>query len=318
MKKIFLIHIILVLTAFTMSSLFAQQESQYTQFMNNRLYYNPGYAGNNNLISFTGMFRRQWVGFDGAPQSTLVSASVPLMGERIGLGLLASVHELGVSRKWNISMAYSYNLKIDEKSNLRLGIHGTMKRLILDFAKSDVLIRDQDDESVLSGNRSSDYYGNFGFGLYYQYDDLYVGFSIPNAVQNNINLADGITLDKFAQEARHYYIMAGSSFDINPTLKVQPNVLFKYVQNAPVDLDLNLTMVYDKRIHAGLSYRAGGDSGAESIDLLVGYQLEQLMLMLSYDIGMSSLGRESSGSIEFGARYDLIKKDAKPEKPEDL
>jgi len=290
-------------------SVTGQQESQYTQFMNNKLYYNPGFAGATESTSFTALYRRQWIGFDGAPESKLLSANIPLIGDRVGLGLLASVHELGVTRNWYLNMSYSYNIKIDERSSLRIGVHGTMRRLILDFSKQDLVIRERTDESILQGNRSGDYYGNFGFGLYYQYDKFYAGFSIPNAIENNIDLADGIDLDKFAKESRHYYFMTGMTFTATHKIDIQPNLLFKYVKNAPFDVEVNFSVIYDQRITGGLSYRAGGDnSGGESIDLLVAYKIQQFTLGVSYDFGISEIGKETSGSFEIMGRFDLPKK----------
>ena len=40
----------------------AQQEPQFSQYMFNRLSYNPGYAGSNGAICFTGFYRSQWMG----------------------------------------------------------------------------------------------------------------------------------------------------------------------------------------------------------------------------------------------------------------
>ena len=45
----------------------AQQDHQYTQFMYNKLLINPGYAGARGVPSVTGIYRNQWLGFDGAP-----------------------------------------------------------------------------------------------------------------------------------------------------------------------------------------------------------------------------------------------------------
>lgn len=167
MKYILSIRNVFILGLMVFSqSLMSQQESQYTQFMNNKLYFNPAFAGDEGTTSITALYRRQWIGFDGAPESKLLSASLPLKGKRVGLGVLASVHELGVTKNWYISLAYSYNLKLNEHSNLRLGIHGTMRRLLLDFSKQNLVIQDRTDQSILAGSNSADSYGNVGAGAY--------------------------------------------------------------------------------------------------------------------------------------------------------
>ena len=310
MKSIFSIqNIIIAGLIFCSQTLIGQQESQYTQFMNNKLYYNPAFAGNNGTTSITALFRRQWIGFDGAPESKLISASLPLIDNRVGLGIQASVHELGVTKNWYLSMAYSYNLKINDDSNLRLGIHGTMRRLLLDFSKQSLIIQDRTDGSILAGSTSADYYGNIGGGAYYNNKQFYASFSIPNLLENNLSLTNGLDLEQSASEARHYYLMTGMTFVANPKISIQPNILFKYVKNAPFDVDLNLSVIYDQRITGGISYRAGGDrSGGESIDFLLAYKMEQFTVGVSYDFAISEIGRETSGSFEVVARFDLPKK----------
>ena len=41
----------------------AQQEPQFSQYMFNRMSYNPGYAGSSGSICATAMYRNQWMGF---------------------------------------------------------------------------------------------------------------------------------------------------------------------------------------------------------------------------------------------------------------
>ncbi len=51
---------------------FAQQESQYTNFMHNYLSLNPAYAGAREVPSFTALYRNQWLGFEGCKLKRLV------------------------------------------------------------------------------------------------------------------------------------------------------------------------------------------------------------------------------------------------------
>ena len=75
----------------------AQQEAQFTQFMYNQLYLNPGYAGARNATSLLAIYRNQWLGFEGAPETKLVSFNTPLLNNRIGLGVTISNHTQGIT-----------------------------------------------------------------------------------------------------------------------------------------------------------------------------------------------------------------------------
>ena len=48
---------------------FAQQDAQYTQYMFNTMSVNPAYAGSRGQLSIAGLYRSQWVGLNGAPES---------------------------------------------------------------------------------------------------------------------------------------------------------------------------------------------------------------------------------------------------------
>ena len=48
------------LTMLFCTEIFAQQESQYTQYMYNTMLFNPAYTGSREVGSLFGMFRTQW------------------------------------------------------------------------------------------------------------------------------------------------------------------------------------------------------------------------------------------------------------------
>ena len=57
---------------------FGQQEIQFTQFMNNKLYYNPGVAGSSGAICINAVHRTQWAGFENAPSTQNINAEIVL------------------------------------------------------------------------------------------------------------------------------------------------------------------------------------------------------------------------------------------------
>ena len=61
--------LLIVTLVFTIDTSFAQQDPQYTQYMYNTMSVNPAYAGQREVLSITGLYRTQWVGIDGAPDT---------------------------------------------------------------------------------------------------------------------------------------------------------------------------------------------------------------------------------------------------------
>lgn len=284
----------------------AQQEGQITQFMYNQLSVNPAYAGSRGIPSLMAIYRGQWLGFKGAPKNLQASFNAPLFADRVGFGLTISNLSLGVTNSWEVAMAYSYHIPLSETNSLRFGMQGSMRNLSIDFLDPSVIIRQDDDPSILEDN-TSQFKGNFGAGVYFTAKQFYTGISVPHIYPTEIGFNSDLDLPLIAKESAHVYFIMGTLFPINSTVDFKPSMLLKYVKNAPIDFDINLSVVLSKQIHLGASYRLGGDSGAESIDLTALYQVSNLGFGIAYDFTLSDISQFSNGSFEALVRYDFIK-----------
>jgi len=102
-------------------ALSAQQDPQFTQYMYNTMSVNPGYTGSRENLVVYGLHRTQWVGLDGAPQTSIFSADSPV-GKNVGLGLVVLHDELGPSTETYIDANFSYTLKMDDTWKLGRGL----------------------------------------------------------------------------------------------------------------------------------------------------------------------------------------------------
>ena len=300
MKKILFISITVLLTL----PAFAQQESQFTNFMHNFLQLNPAYSGVREVPSFTLLHRNQWIGFDGAPVSQVLSFNSPFFNKRVGFGFTLFHRTAGITSNWSGTMAYSYDLRITKDFSMRLGLQGSFRYLGIDFADPDVILRDANDPSTANGNDKSRYTGNFGVGMFASYKQLFFGVSAPHLFPNEIgfNASNLIT----AEEKPHIYAMAGFTFPVSDKISLRPTVLTKYVKNAPFDADVNMSVLFGKEVTVGVSYRVGGSGFGESADLLLFYQLNtKLGAGLAYDFSLGDLSKQNSGSFEAIIRYDI-------------
>ncbi len=284
----------------------AQQENQFTQFMYNKLYVNPAYAGARGIPSFTALYRNQWTGFKGAPQSKLLSFNSPLFGDRVGFGLTVSNHTLGIQNKWDASMAYSYNVEITDESSVRFGLQGSVQYQGLDFSDPSVEIRESGDQSILYDEELTQYDGNFGMGMYVNIKNTYFGASIPHFFPSELGINPN-QVPEIARNFAHFYFMAGTMVPINSKIQFKPSIMTKYVKGAPFDLDFNASLMFDEKFTAGLSYRLGGDGTGDSVDLLAMYQVNSLGIGVAYDFTLSDVNEAATGSFEVLLRYDLIK-----------
>ncbi len=294
-----------IIASFLLMLGFAQQEQHFTQFMFNKLAYNPAYAGSNQTPCFTGIVRSQWIGLEGAPKTQVLTFDMPLLNNRVGLGANLIRNTIGVTENITTDIAYSYRIRVG-MGTLSGGIQTSVRYLKNDYNKVKATQPVNSDGSIPTGLQSK-FVPNFGMGLYFNSENYYVGFSIPRLLQNNIDLADSdIVLSK---EIRHFYLMAGFSFPVGDHVKIQPQALLKYVANTPFDADANISATFVDKFTLGVTYRLGGSSitgVGESLDVLIAAQItENLLFAASYDITLSDLKDYNSGSIEAALRYCL-------------
>lgn len=297
---------IISITAFILMSLglYGQQQHQFTQFMFNKNYYNPAFAGARGVTSITGIYRNQWVGFDGAPISKMVSFDTPIFNQNAGLGVQVSNFNIGIMDSWGANLFYSYNIRFTDKISLRLGLGGSFNSLNIDFNDPSVIIGNPGDPSIMVGDDTQVFTGNFGIGGMLDFSGFYIGASAPTILENTIGEDNG--QPTIAEFKRHYYGMMGASPQLSDRVSLWPTLLVSFVENAPIDFDFNLSFLFDDRFLVGSSYRHGGTGFAESIDFNLFYQIvPSFGIGAAYDLSIDQVAELGSGSIEFLARYDF-------------
>ena len=117
------------------TNLVAQQDPQFTQYMYNTINVNPAYAGSRGVMSVFGMYRAQWVGLEGAPNTAAASIHSPIENSRVGLGLTVSNDQIGISERNTVSTDFSYTINTSVDYKLSFGIKGSASLLNVDYTK---------------------------------------------------------------------------------------------------------------------------------------------------------------------------------------
>lgn len=299
MKNRILILVILFSSIFAIEST-AQQDAQYTQYMYNTMSVNPAYAGSRDFISMTGLYRTQWVGLEGAPDTQTFNIHSPVGANRkVGLGLSIINDNIGPTHETYFDIAFSYTINTSDEGRLSFGLKGGGH--LLDVAYSELSQYNGGDQ-LLQSDIENRFSPNIGAGLYYRKGDRwYIGFSAPNLLETKHFDESALSV---AKERINLYLIGGYVFDINSDLKLKPAFLFKGVQGAPLQADLTINALLREKLTLGLAYRwSAAFSG------LVGYQLsDKLMLGLAYDREVTDLGRTQfeQGSFEVFLRFELF------------
>jgi len=281
----------------------AQQDAQYTQFMYNKLGFNPGYAGSVESTHFRVVARQQWLGLDGAPSSQLATFNTPLTSSGTGVAARLSRVTIGLEQQYNVEGSYAYRFPLGRGTRLGLGISASARYFNIDYQNARPTQGGGQDVAI-PGATESKIVPNFGAGVYVDGPNYYVGISLPRLLESNIDLGEEETI--ISREARHYYFMGGIRLKVSEKLDLEPQLLAKYVIGAPFDADFNVTAHLGNDYLAGISYRLGGNGAGESASILAGLHIsEYIFLGLSYDLGLSDLKVAQSGSVELTAAYSM-------------
>jgi type IX secretion system PorP/SprF family membrane protein len=280
----------------------AQQDAQYTQYMYNTLTVNPAYAGTRGVLSLSGLYRSQWVGFDGAPTTQTLNIHSPITN-RVGLGLSIVNDEIGngTNQDTYFDASFSYTVPVSEEGKLSFGVKAGGHLLNLDFNRLQNF--NPSPTTLQESNIDNKFSPNFGAGVYYHTERFYAGFSIPNFLETE-HFDNSGSNSFLAQERMNWYLISGFVTDLSYDWQFKPTVLLKLVDGAPLQADLSANFLYREKLTLGAAYRWSAAWSA-----LFGYQLsDQLMLGLAYDRETTELGNTAfnNGSFEVFLRFEFL------------
>ncbi len=156
--------LILVCLAFSVASLWGQQLEQNSLYYFNPLNYNPAYAGSHDVLSITALHRIQWVGIDGAPNTTFLTAHSPIKNTHLSVGGDLTYDEIGVSNTVRLNLDVAYYVQLNDKDHrLSFALKGGFNRFDAGKMKP-----------------------NFGAGIYYYGTHHYLGFSALSLLNHDI------------------------------------------------------------------------------------------------------------------------------------
>lgn len=278
----------------------------YTQFMFNKLAYNAAYAGDFDSPELVAVYRNQWMGLEGAPNTQIISYNQRILNNRVGLGGNLSRNNIGISTSITLDITYAYRVQF-KRGIFSFGLQPSVRYLRQNWADPRLRVVDQNDNAI-PVEPGKKYLPNMGAGIYFHsFKNWYAGLAVPRLVGNNIDFSDfGVDISR---EVQHINAMGGITFDLGNGIALTPQALLKYAFNAPFDADVNVMMtskINAKKLYLGATYRVGGDtnSAGESVDALLGLQItENLMMCLSYDIGLTRLRKYNNGSVEAMVRW---------------
>ena len=251
MKK----NIILISLCLTLK-MYAQQEPVFSQYYMNMMPINPAISGSSPYNHFSIQTRQQWLGFEGAPLTTILSYDGAI-NTSSSMGGFLVLDKAYPSSSATANLNYSFHVPLDyDNVNLSFGIGAKAMYYNIDFQNSDELPPGQDDAFSLASYNES--LADASAGVYLYSRNFYLGFSSTNLLQSSFNGA--ITNSPHPNSLfRKYYGMGGYRFYVtNLDWQFEPSFLIRKTQNFSQISDFTARVLYKENLWSGITYRSDG------------------------------------------------------------
>jgi len=300
LKPVFLLTLL-----FIGGRLFAQYDSQLSQYMLNPGSFNPASIGEEDLLNVTLLNRQQWTSFDNAPSTFLLTANMPkMLGNTLnGLGIVVMKESIGLFTTQLLQLQYAYKRPM-MGGLLSLGFQGGM--LQQNFDASGIYIPTSDyhvttDASAPSGTLEGKI-PDFSAGVWFSHPRFYSGLSASHLLETPVKLKQGeddSDEDTYKiKPSRTYYLIGGYNIIFaNPLYTLQPSFLLKS-DFVATQVDISARLLYKERFWGMMGWRP-----QDAIIVSAGIKLPQgLSVGYSYDISLTLFG-SSGGSHEIFLCY---------------
>lgn len=302
MNKRTIVIMSLLLTAWT--AVKAQWDVQFSDYTALKTFYNPAAAGTEGLLDVKGLYSMQMVGYDDAPATMYIDASMPVyfLSPRHGAGLSFMSDNIGMFTTTKITLQYSYNMKIGKKGRLAIGLAGGLLSEKID--PSGVDLEDNNDPAFPTSQQDGNSF-DLGAGFYYYHPKMWAGISAQHLLSPTIQIGE----TNEVSISTSYYLMGGCNIKLkNSLITLQPSFLVQTDMDSWRE-DVQCKAVYEhdgKKFYGGLGY-----SPSTSVTFLVGGMFHGICLGYNYQMYTEGVGAVNGSHelvVSYQSNLDLFKK----------
>jgi len=300
------------------------QDPQFSQFYSIPLYLNPAFAGNTTQGRVSYNHRIQWPSIPGAFKSYAFTYDQNLSSVNSGIGLMFMRDKAGSGglRFTNIGGMYSYTIQIDRRHAIKPAMHLSYTMRDIDFSNlefGDQLIRGGG-VSTSEQTTARVSYMDVSSGMVFYSTHYWIGAAVHHLNKPNQSLlskSDKSLVGGEANLPRKASVHAG--YNIPVKKKVNGDVATSITLAAnykaekkwdQLDLGFYFTVspivfgVWYRGIPLVKAYEPGYMNNDAAI-FMVGYQTKGFKIGYSYDVTISRLISNTSGSHEISLTYEF-------------
>ncbi|MGG9972201.1 PorP/SprF family type IX secretion system membrane protein [Ferruginibacter sp. SUN002] len=277
----------------------AQQIFRMSQYQQHNFLYNPAAAGAADQASVGASYRKMWAGIDGGPQTTILFGDKYFAKKKVGIAVALYDDKTGPTSRTGGQINLSYSIPLKEGRRLMFGLGGQILQQKLDkaaFAESDYF----DDTDPIMSAPANVTKGDASAGIYYKTPTVNFGFSVQQLIQSKLDFIKGTTNTQ-GKQYRHYNFTADYYARTDEDNVLIPNVLVRYLPNAPVDIEGGVRLEHKNILWVGFNYHY-----KQSYAAFAGVKIQnKLAIGYAYDVYKTPLSVFDDGgdAHEISLRY---------------
>ncbi|NEV94078.1 type IX secretion system membrane protein PorP/SprF [Psychroflexus sp. YR1-1] len=263
----------------------AQSDVKLSNFVFAPLIYNPAYAGSSDGYSVTGFYTSQWVGFEGAPETLILSGHDRIGLTNLGAGFDILSDKIGASKENRVVGNVAYHLRLSQDWLMSAGVKFGVNNYAIDYTL--LSIEDQSEFGNPFGDLSRTSL-IFGTGFFLHRENFFVGLSVPNFLTTSY-------IDDFrntlANTTPNFYLSSGYRFELEREVYLQPTIMARFASGAPYSALVSFNLDWKDKLFASANYEHNVTAGA-----FIGVRvIDQIMIGYSYDTSVTTFSRYNGG-----------------------
>ncbi|GGF21445.1 PorP/SprF family type IX secretion system membrane protein [Flavobacterium limi] len=298
-NKTKIIFAILILTVF-FNTVIAQQTPVFSSYNYNTVLINPAHAGyyekTDAVMTTNGYFNS----VDGSPRNIDISVNTLTRSENVGLAAGIAHNQIGVTYTTNFFASYSYKIFFHE--DYKYGKWWAYDPNIISFGITAGAQIYDENLTKLGIENDPEFQENvhsftptLGVGFLYNRDRIYFGLSAPNLLSGTFDSQNNTRLKNV------YYSYFGYRMftDLFEDILINPSFLAKYVEGAPMQVDLNVLVNYKNKFEFGGGYRS-----SNTLNFLAGFHLSaNSRLIFTYNKSIDNVVLPDTYGVVFNYRF---------------
>ena len=311
---------------------YGQQVPLYSLYHQNQFLYNPARTGFNDSPEAYFIYRKQWIDFDGAPETRALSFDMPVKKAGVGAYVFNDISD--IFNRWGGYFSYAYHLKFNDMHKLSLGLAAGIQQLRIDVDNisvkqidDPVLMNDLRKGTSFDGSAGIHYFvtkaakgttktkstkskgdttSSFVDTTYYEYEtteknvkhsllNLSIGGSAQSVYSTDLEFLNDNDNHTYYRPERHYIASVYNTFKlIDEKLILEPMVMARLTEAKNYQIDAGLLIGYRDWAWVSGTYRYD-----YAVTIGGGFKVhDAVKIGYAYDLALNELKDYTNGTHE--------------------